>query len=172
LLRKSGLGATFGATGHSAPKEGEGDAEPPSEVGLANIISLILFSIALLSATIIILCCIALYRTDPIFVMAMSSALFVSCSASAAILLIKKKSTKGDTEGKNNKRNTCNRFYAIRAAITGCKNGVMRATTNLKNANVQKGKQGKDKKGECNKGNKDKDTADCLRHTTPTGGKP
>jgi hypothetical protein len=149
---------------------GENDDEPSPEGGSANTIAIILLSISFISAIIIFIGCYALYRTDPIFVMAISLPVIIVCSIFSAIFL-KNNPTRNKTRNENNKRNSHHRLYTIWATIKRFKKCFVWASANFKSTDIQKGKQGKDKENKKYKGNKDKDSANCLRHTIPPRGK-
>jgi hypothetical protein len=150
-----------------APKVngGEKDDEPSPEGGSARILALIFFSIAILSGFIVILCCLALYQTDPIFAMALSLPTSIVCTIAAIIILKKEKNTRRNTENTYNNRSNTNCFHTIHTAITRGKDSIRQLF--FKNAGTPKSNEGiygKNKSKECNKEQK---PANYFRHTTP-----
>jgi hypothetical protein len=149
---------------------GNKDDEPDPQGGRANILALILLSIAAISAILLILTSLALYQTYPILVMATTLPVIITRIV-ITVLTFKKLPTHDDSRDKQNRRNNCHCLYAIRATIKKLKKGIMDANVSSRCAKVHKSKQCRNKKSQQYKGDKNQNlTKYSLRHNTPQGG--
>jgi glucan phosphoethanolaminetransferase (alkaline phosphatase superfamily) len=143
------------------------DDEPSLETGSANIFCFILLSISFLSAIVVLLCALAIYHTDPIFAIAISSPVSI-ISAIAAVIIFKKTkdSSVNNNNNEYNKRDNPNCFYTIHAVIS--KN---RARQNASLFDVCKSSERKHGYNKGDESNKDQESANYLKHTEPPRGK-